>query len=295
MRSVFAIRTIVLLGMLGAAGTAWGQFGPQQGQQFGQQSGQQSGQSGMFGNRNLGSTLSAGQRSFGSNSSMGGRGGMGQGNAAGMGGAARRPGDFVGANTQNAQKFVGASQAGGTAGAGAMSRGSALTSFAPGQRGMGRNGGMNGAGGFGQQSSVDTSPIRTTLSVAFDRLPGNPQKLSASLAERLAEAPALHWKSPSQVEVQGRTAVLRGVVATPHDRELAGRMVLLEAGIEQVQNEIVVAGADTSTWAKPEKSPEVKPGPASARATPAASSSAPAAASQKPASNSPPAERPAKK
>jgi osmotically-inducible protein OsmY len=138
---------------------------------------------------------------------------------------------------------------------------------------------MNGQRRFGQgvgmseaQSAATTPSVRTTLSVAFDTPTRDPQKFSASLAERLAEAPALHWQTPSQVVIQGRTAILRGVAATEHDRDLAERMVRLEAGIEQVQNEIVVAGPGQPHWAKPKKLPAAAESPASAHSTPAGDS-----------------------
>ena len=83
--------------------------------------------------------------------------------------------------------------------------------------------------------------IRTTLSVGFESSANNSRHFSSSLARRLADLPALHWHSPGQVEIQGRTAILRGVVATEHDRDLAERVVRLEAAIDRVQNQLVVA------------------------------------------------------
>ena len=38
----------------------------------------------------------------------------------------------------------------------------------------------------------------------------------------------------------GRTAILRGTVATDEDRRLAEQLVLLEPGVAKVQNEITV-------------------------------------------------------
>lgn len=48
-------------------------------------------------------------------------------------------------------------------------------------------------------------------------------------------------RGPLTVELQDRTATLRGVVATAHDRELAEQLTLLEPGISQVKNELTIA------------------------------------------------------
>ena len=53
-------------------------------------------------------------------------------------------------------------------------------------------------------------------------------------------------RSPSssiEVSYQGKTVVLKGVVATARDRELAAKLVRLEPGVDQVQNDLVVKGA----------------------------------------------------
>ena len=70
-------------------------------------------------------------------------------------------------------------------------------------------------------------------------------QVSSAIADHLGALPALHWQVPAQVEMQGRTAILRGVVATEHDRDLAERVVRLEATVDQVQNQIVVASPAT--------------------------------------------------
>ena len=43
-------------------------------------------------------------------------------------------------------------------------------------------------------------------------------RFNSAVATRLAGLPAIHWRSQNQVEMRGRTAILRGVVATEHDR-----------------------------------------------------------------------------
>ena len=50
---------------------------------------------------------------------------------------------------------------------------------------------------------------------------------------------------PIQIEVEKGTAILRGAVASAHDRAIAERLALLEGGIWKVQNELTVAGVQT--------------------------------------------------
>jgi len=66
-------------------------------------------------------------------------------------------------------------------------------------------------------------------------------QVSAEIARHLQGMPALHFLTPVQVKLDGGTAILRGTVATDHDRELAGRVVLLEATVDDVVNLLAVA------------------------------------------------------
>ena len=50
--------------------------------------------------------------------------------------------------------------------------------------------------------------------------------------------------------MEGRTAILRGEVATEHGREVAELMARLEGGVNEVRNEIVVAGSGTMPAAR---------------------------------------------
>jgi osmotically-inducible protein OsmY len=165
---------------------------------------------------------------------------------------------FVGANLQTGSAgFVGAAQVLGSSGAsGGMSSGmpglggSYSSSQSSGSRvgqyggvSGGMYGGMQGGGAQGgaQGGSANTPSISTQLTVGFESRASDTQKFSTLLAQRLARLPALHWSSPGQIEVQGQTVILRGTVATEHDRDLAERVVRLEPGVDQVQNQLVVA------------------------------------------------------
>ncbi len=215
--------------------------------------------SGMFGNRTTGSGITAGQSSaFPSNSPLSSLGQNGSGTPTmtnGVGGQARQAGSFIGASTgQSAQQnFVGTAQA---------SPNGSSSQYGGGGSGMGGmgGGGMGGGGGgggigfavgaaigrrLGQQNTNTTPaapPIRTTLTLSLEMPAVAPGEVGSAIAEHLVALPALHWQTPAQVVMQGRTAVLRGVVATEHDRDLAERVVRLEANVDQVQNNLTVAG-----------------------------------------------------
>ena len=206
--------------------------------------------SGMFGNRTTGSGISAGTGSaFGSNSPMsglgqsGGQGTPSMNNPNGVGGQARTPGSFIGANSGQAaqQNFVGAGQANPSgasqSGMGNLNLGSfGMGAFVGRRLGQGYVGpGMNGA------AAAPTPAVRTTLTLGFEPAAAPAGQVNSAIAEHLRALPALHWQSAAKVEMQGRTAILRGVVATEHDRDLAERVVRLEATVDQVQNLIEVA------------------------------------------------------
>ncbi len=213
--------------------------------------------SGMFGNRTTGNGTTASTGSaFGSNSAMGSlmqsaaSGAPSMNNTNGVGGQARTSNSFVGANTGQAasQNFVGAAQANTSGQSGMGSYGMGGMGGGMGGMGMGSYGGQRmgqgnfGAGMFGGNTTTPAPTLRTTLVLGdFERPPQpEPSQVSSTIAERLVALPALHWRAPAQVEIQGRTAILRGVVATEHDRDLAARVVRLEATVDQVENLIVV-------------------------------------------------------
>jgi hypothetical protein len=62
----------------------------------------------------------------------------------------------------------------------------------------------------------------------------------ATLSALLERSRQIQKRSPISVTVKDYTAILRGRVATEHDRSLAAALLLLEPGIWEVQNELVV-------------------------------------------------------
>ena len=60
---------------------------------------------------------------------------------------------------------------------------------------------------------------------------------------RLAQVGGVRTPSGVQVCVQGSTATVRGVVATPYQRSLVGNLVGLEPGVWHVDNQVIVVAA----------------------------------------------------
>ena len=208
----------------------------------------------------------------------------------GVGGQQRTTGQsFVGVNmstNQSQSNFVGVNSAQlgtgsqngmggmGTSGMGGM--GGMGTSGMGGMGGMGTGGmggmGMGGQGNMGLNNTQQTTPqvrIAMVLGAGFERALPPPTEISIALEEHLAALPGVHFAGPgsAQVEMRGRLAILRGVVLTEHDRDLAERVVRLEATVDQVQNQLVVANPTPPKTALP-----------AAERIPAADSSAPSSA-----------------
>jgi hypothetical protein len=195
-----------------------------------------SGRQGMFGNRTMGSGPSPGRGGFGS-SSLGGT--QGDVSSARFVRGNRQAGDFVGPSARDAQHEVGGVQDETGSGNYMPSGGytSPMTSgggYANSRQNPNRN--QQGSGTTGQTATS----IRTTFRAAFNYSQPSSNQLSTSLTRRLAKTPAIQARTPIRVELQGRTAILRGVASTEHARCLAAEMVRLEPGIEVVRNEIVV-------------------------------------------------------
>lgn len=125
---------------------------------------------------------------------------------------------------------------------------------------QGRNGGASGLaqlqslfGGnpnalFGgqYQGATQTRPqVRLTLKLGF-----KPQPVSTTRVQmfesRLMKLPGINWAGPAQVMMEGRTAVLRGTVATEEDRDLAAALAKMEPDVLSVRNELVVADSPES-------------------------------------------------
>ncbi len=247
---------VVFVALVVTSGTAWAQFGGL------------SSSSGMFGSRTMGQAMGGAARTFGGTSRNSGIGigtglglgtGLGSGMGMGLGSssfgntrfrfATRRQGDFVGADSGDINPSIlggltgttgGASASGGTAYGTAGS--TAVGTYAGSARqgaGTYRNYGRRSARGSYGDGTSQGMAVGLDMNFEVESLPDD--KLSAAATKSLAQAMRLAPGAPVEVTVQAGTAVLRGVVATPHDRALAEQLVLLEPGIVRVTNELQVA------------------------------------------------------
>jgi hypothetical protein len=80
------------------------------------------------------------------------------------------------------------------------------------------------------------SPAGTQLETAY--LPDLSQRLTQTARDH-----GMQLYAPIRVSLASGTAIVRGMVGTAHDRLLIANMVLLEPGIDQVNNRMIVAPA----------------------------------------------------
>ena len=243
MRVYLAMAAMAVLFTPGAQPAAWGQWNTNS-------------SSGMFGNRSFGNTLSSGTRNFGGGGAFGNLGGLGSMGGAGQVAAPQRverqAGDFVGTDAQDVPNLFGA-----MSGAGNLNRGFQSGLSSGGLNRSGRANQPNNSRGM-SRSGRSSGEIRTSMRVGFDYARPTPDAIASKLTAFLEKSTRIQTRSPLDVSVQEGTAILRGVVATEHDRVLIGQLARLEAGVRRVQNELVVAGAP----ALPAPQPALPPVPA---------------------------------
>jgi osmotically-inducible protein OsmY len=97
-----------------------------------------------------------------------------------------------------------------------------------------------GQGNRGQQTVY-----RVSREAGFTVQPSlSPAAFSERLTNRVNRSTTIQADTPIEVEVRGRTAILRGSVPSDRARVLAAQLVLLEPGVDQVDNQLEVAAAD---------------------------------------------------
>ena len=95
------------------------------------------------------------------------------------------------------------------------------------------------------QGSRNQTPVRVSLRLGFTPPPVSQARITA-FETRLAQLPAIRFVGPAQVTMEGRTAVLRGTVASEDDRQLAEDLAMMEPAVQNVRNELVVDSSATS-------------------------------------------------
>lgn len=96
-----------------------------------------------------------------------------------------------------------------------------------------------------------TTEIRAKLRVGFSVVRTAPAQLGSRLAGRLEKSSWIQTHSAVEVAVEKGTAILRGAVATEHDRVLAERIARLEPGVRRVENQLTVAESSPSPSDQP--------------------------------------------
>lgn len=105
-----------------------------------------------------------------------------------------------------------------------------------------QQGGLRGSQGLG---TTTTPQLRIPIRIGFTPRAMAASVVSSRLSRRLSHIPSLGSTAGVTVSMQGRTAVLAGSVPTDRDRDLVARLALLEPGISDVQNDLVVQSAGT--------------------------------------------------
>ncbi|MGE0758922.1 MAG: BON domain-containing protein [Pirellulaceae bacterium] len=143
---------------------------------------------------------------------------------------------------------VGSSSRSGTVGAAGRATASSRTTAARGATGA--RSGLSGLGsqfggtGLGSRAGGGTTsplrvPIRLNAVQATALIPTT--ATTTRFNQRIQTLPGIGGTTTVSLSTEGRTAVLRGRVATPQQRDLLGRLAMLEPGVASVRNELVVA------------------------------------------------------
>jgi hypothetical protein len=104
----------------------------------------------------------------------------------------------------------------------------------------------------GRQGAGGQQQIRVPIRLGFVPSPVATPQFSANLTNRLSKTTALAAARDINVSLEGRTAILRGTVATEADRRLAESLARLEPEVSAVQNELVVGSAETTAEGLPQ-------------------------------------------
>ena len=170
---------------------------------------------------------------------LGGRGGLGGGLGGGFGGGLGGFGGGLGGGLGGLGGGLGGGRGGFGGGLGGGFGG-----------GLGGQFGGNQFGGnqFGAQGGQTTrQTLRAKMTIGFEVSPRPANVVSARFEKRLTSIPRLKILTPVKVTMEKETAVLRGTVARERDRDLIARLALLEPGISNVRNQLIVAPEDSTS------------------------------------------------
>ena len=158
----------------------------------------------------------------------------------------RDPNDFVGSDSGDRRRYVGVNQSA------ANRRARTPTTLTPPPE-PNVNQAQSGA-----ESNSATSLYPPRLTLGDELTESRPVEVQSALRQRLKRYQTLRSFGPLEVSVEGRTAILRGTVATAKERALAELLVQLEPGVSTVQNDLTVKPA-AERIASPPALPELPP------------------------------------
>jgi hypothetical protein len=108
--------------------------------------------------------------------------------------------------------------------------------------------GMQNINQGNQQGAQVKIPV--SLKLGFAPQPVSPVRVQA-FETRFTKLPSVRFIGPSSVTLEGRTAVLRGMVASAEARELAEALAMMEPDVLNVRNELTVDSTATTPEAIP--------------------------------------------
>lgn len=167
-------------------------------------------------------------------------------------------GGFVGRSQDTG--FVGRSSTTGTGGTGMSGMGRSGLGMGMGM-GMGMNMGMGGMGmgmggmggrgmnsQFGQQNNSQNqkNTIRATVKVRFPYARPPASQIAQTAMARWNRIPLPEKFNGVSLNFENGVATLTGKVATPEEKRMAEKLILLEPGVSSVQNQLEVVAAESS-------------------------------------------------
>lgn len=141
---------------------------------------------------------------------------------------------------------------------------------AGGQNGLGGMGGMNGMNGgrggqggrnnfnnMNQNQNNNKTQVRATVKLGFDYVAPTSAAGAQVINSRLSRIPSPLLKGVN-VEMNGRTAIVRGKVDTLAEANVIERYLSLEPGISAVKNELTIASGEKIPAKAAKKSPTAR-------------------------------------
>ncbi len=183
-----------------------------------------------------------GSRSFSGQSSSGSRSYLTRGQSANT----RQPGQFVGADTRDIQNFRSMMSNPQQAQQSVQQWRSGLTNLGSSRAGQPTQPFGRGSAAFGRGfGRAGVGEISAAVRLGFKVQPLDVDQAVAATLRQVQNAGKIQTLGALDVSVKKGVAVLRGTVATPHDRLLAEQLVRLEPGVRQVRNELKIAPQQT--------------------------------------------------